>query len=98
MIDIYCYADPAALKWWTVNDEFMPEKVTLCHVKGDVAVWEKKFGDINVTFVGDLADGIDYLTPTISKSEGAVYNLAGQRMNGMAKGLNIVDGKKVMVK
>jgi myo-inositol-hexaphosphate 3-phosphohydrolase len=28
----------------------------------------------------------------------AVFNLAGQQMNGLQKGLNIVDGKKVFVK
>ena len=42
-------------------------------------------------------DGIDNLTTNNSKGKG-VYNLAGQRIGGMAKGLNIVDGKKVMVK
>ena len=28
----------------------------------------------------------------------AIFNLAGQQMNGLQKGLNIVDGKKVFVK
>jgi hypothetical protein len=27
-----------------------------------------------------------------------IYNLQGQRINGLQKGLNIVDGKKIMVR
>ena len=50
-----------------------------------------------LTFVfEDDADGIDSLTPALSKGEGAIYNLAGQRMNKMQKGINIVNGKKVL--
>jgi len=43
-------------------------------------------------------DGINNLTPAFAKGNGTVYNLQGQRINGLQKGLNIVDGKKVMVK
>lgn len=32
------------------------------------------------------------------KKERAIFNLQGQRINGLQKGLNIVDGKKIMVK
>ncbi len=38
------------------------------------------------------------LTPVLSEGEGVVYNLAGQRIQKMQKGINIVNGKKVMVK
>lgn len=38
------------------------------------------------------------LTPTLSKGSGAVYNLAGQRISKLQKGINIVDGKKVVVR
>ena len=31
-------------------------------------------------------------------TEGAIYNLAGQRMSKVQKGINIVNGKKIMVK
>ena len=40
-------------------------------------------------------DGIS-LTPTLSKGEGAIYNLAGQRISKLQKGINIVGGKKVL--
>ena len=96
--DIYCYADPATLFWAADTSEFKPNKQTLCHVKADrLEAYKEKFGNVNVTFVGDLADGIETLTANNVKGN-AVYNLAGQRIGGMAKGLNIVDGKKVMVK
>ena len=46
----------------------------------------------------DSADGIgeiDSLTPTLSKGEEAIYNLAGQRLSKMQRGINIVNGKKI---
>ena len=44
----------------------------------------------------DDADGINSLTPALSEGEGAIYNLAGQRLQKMQKGINIVNGKKVL--
>ena len=38
------------------------------------------------------------LTPSLSQSEGAVYNLAGQRTDRMTRGINIVNGHKVLVR
>jgi len=38
------------------------------------------------------------LTPALSKGEGAIYNVSGQRLNKMQKGINIKDGKQVLVK
>jgi hypothetical protein len=39
---------------------------------------------------------IERLVPTLSEGEGVVYNLSGQRLNKMQKGINIVNGKKVL--
>jgi hypothetical protein len=47
-------------------------------------------------FSGDDATGIDSLTPALSEGEGAIYNLAGQRLGKMQKGINIVGGKKIL--
>ena len=48
-------------------------------------------------FFFDEDDATDIsLTSTLSKDEGAIYNMAGQRMNKMQKGINIVNGKKVL--
>ena len=33
-----------------------------------------------------------------SRNDGAIYNLSGQRLNALQKGVNIVNGKKVVVK
>jgi phage gp45-like len=42
--------------------------------------------------------GIENLTPALSEGEGVVYNLRGQRVAQPAKGLYIVNGKKVVIK
>ena len=49
-------------------------------------------------FVGgeEIETGINSLTPALSNGEGAIYNLAGQRTSKMQKGINIVNGRKVM--
>ena len=44
----------------------------------------------------DDATGIDSLTPALSEGEGAIYNIAGQRLSKTQKGINIVNGKKVL--
>ena len=44
----------------------------------------------------DDADGINSLTPALSEGEGVVYNLAGQRLSKAQKGINIINGKKIL--
>ena len=44
----------------------------------------------------DDATSINSLTPALSEGEGAIYNLAGQRISKMQKGINIVNGKKIL--
>ncbi|MCR5271071.1 MAG: Ig-like domain-containing protein [Prevotella sp.] len=46
----------------------------------------------------DEATGIENLTPALSKGEGVVLDLSGRRVAKPAKGLYIVNGKKVVVK
>ena len=43
----------------------------------------------------NAADAIS-LTPALSEGEGEIYNLAGQRLQKMQKGINIVNGKKIL--
>ena len=45
-----------------------------------------------------LPDGIDSLTPDPSPRKGEIYNLAGQRLSKPQRGLNIIGGKKVIVR
>ena len=63
--------------------------------------YEITIDNSNETFNGVIdttATGIEYLTPTLSQGEGAIYNLQGLRMKQMQKGLYIVDGKKIFIK
>lgn len=46
-------------------------------------------------FEGNEATGINTISATIPNSED-IYNLAGQRLNKMQKGINIVNGKKIL--
>ncbi len=44
----------------------------------------------------DDATGIVNLNDNVNANEGAIYNLAGQRLSKMQKGINIINGKKVL--
>lgn len=68
-------------------------------------VWQHKYnptldpyGDRNwFVYTGsDPADGIENLAADGKPAN--IYNIAGQRMKSMQRGINIIDGKKVMVK
>ena len=48
-------------------------------------------------FDGDTETGINSVTEAQSK-QGGIYNIAGQRLSKLQKGLNIVNGKKIIVK
>ena len=48
------------------------------------------------TITGGVVSGINNIT-VVSKASG-IYNIAGQQMKGLQKGINIVDGQKVYVK
>lgn len=52
------------------------------------------------TFIEDEDDptGIDNLNDNVNANEEAIYNIAGQRLGKMQKGINIVNGKKIIVK
>ena len=50
------------------------------------------------TFVFNGADGIQRVEQVSAEEAGAIFNLAGQRMSKMQRGINIVNGKKVLVK
>ena len=54
-------------------------------------------GDVK-SFVINLEDDPTAIshTPALSSSEGEIYNLAGQRLSELQKGINIVNGKKVL--
>lgn len=81
--------DPAVVGFYLVNDG-----VT---VPAGKAYLNTDAGVKGFTFVfDDDATGIESLTPALSEGEGAIYNVAGQRVSRMQKGINIVNGKKVL--
>ena len=51
---------------------------------------------LNLGQYDDLITGVE--TSTISPQPSAIYNLAGQRLAKTQKGINIVNGKKILVK
>ena len=59
-----------------------------------IVIYDALNGYHNLT--KDEEDGINSLTPALSEGEGAIYNLAGQRISRLQKGINIIGGKKVL--
>ena len=55
----------------------------------------KSAGVKPVLFIDDEATSIDAING-IEAENGAIYNLAGQRLNKMQKGINIINGRKVL--
>ena len=59
------------------------------------ATSQAQLKSITVTYINaDVIDAIS--TPAAVQETTAIYNLAGQRLNKMQKGINIIGGKKVM--
>ena len=66
---------------------------------GEVKLYTIRYADTDaVSYVGEDIDTGISLTPAISKGEGAIYNVSGQRLDKMQKGINIKDGKKIIIK
>lgn len=64
------------------------------HIEGDWLI----FDDFELYFLGGkLETGIQAVENATAKS-GAIYNVAGQRVNNVSKGIYIQNGKKVFVK
>ena len=72
------------------DDEVSVRNIHFFDVKGN----DYQFDDIE----GANTTGLNSLTPALSEREGDIYNVAGQRLNKMQKGINIVGGKKVVIK
>ena len=99
----YNWSDTEGTHNETIYQYYMIEHATL-HVPAPLVESYKQtfpwnmFGNIVALTEEDYPAGINNLTPTLSQGEGVIFNLQGQRINGLQKGLNIVDGKKVVVK
>ena len=88
----YCLArkgDPAVVGFYQVNSGVnIPARKVYLVVSGSGV---KSF----YGFEEDDATGIDNLNSDVSANK-TIYNVAGQRINKMQKGINIINGKKVL--
>jgi len=88
------YGTAAAIDGATATWEGDCEKVVLTNQASSQA----RIKTIAVTYIDtSIVDAIS-LTPATSEGEKVIYNLAGQRLQKMQKGINIVGGKKYIVK
>lgn len=62
---------------------------------GNVREFLLNFGETSDEATGILNSQLSILN---SSEAGAIYNLAGQRLQKMQKGVNIIDGKKILLK
>ena len=53
---------------------------------------------LNIVFADEEEEVTGIQTVKVAKNNGVIFNLNGQRMNKLNKGLNIIGGKKLMVK
>ena len=58
---------------------------------------QARIKSIDVSYFDKNADSISTITASV-QADGTVYNLAGQRVKGMQRGIYIVGGKKIAVK
>ena len=66
-------------------------------IKAGKAYLESESGVKAFYFSGDEATGINAIdNEQLTIDNDAIYNLAGQRINKMHKGINIVNGKKIL--
>ena len=91
-----CYklnGDQSVINWYqTICDDKYP----VPFATREVVLYNSEYG-----FYNDTVDGpVGIVSPLgKTKDEGAViYNIAGQRISKMQKGINIVNGKKIIVK
>jgi len=65
---------------------------------GCKAAYETADGWKNFTILEDATTGIDVVegTPTISSDK--IFSISGQQLNKTNKGVNIINGKKILVK
>ena len=67
--------------------------------EGTARLYNVRFADTDaVSYAGkETATGIS-LTPSPSPRRGEIYNIAGQRLSKMLRGINIINGRKVVIK
>ena len=107
---VYCYGEePPTVEgtkifWWNRVDANQTRLHLLnkSGVRGAYCTtdseWSKFPVIMNDLDAEDDPVGIKTLSDSPSKGEDIIFNLAGQRLSKMQKGINIVEGKKVLIK
>ena len=92
--------DAKYMGYCTVEGVSIPAGASLIVMNQNPFSQSTRLDDIKIVKTGEytepIADGV--ASPIKETEEGAIYNLAGQRMSKMQKGINIVGGKKILVK
>ncbi len=86
--------DSSPLKFGT----FAPGTLAFPATKAYLKVSGNSDAKALTAFFGDDVTGISQVENAVQKTDGAVYNIAGQRVSKPTKGLYIVNGKKVVIK
>ena len=81
-----------------MDGNYFNDNVTIHVLPGCKAAYEAADGWKDLTIVEDASTGIDVVkcTPTISPDK--IFSISGQQLNKTEKGLNIINGKKILVK
>ena len=86
---------PQEIEGHTFNDY---DNVILHVLPGCKAVYEAANYWSRFTIVEDLTTGIDAVEGSATISDDKIFSIYGQRLDKAAKGMNIINGKKVLVK
>lgn len=86
---------PQEIEGHTFNDY---DNVILYVLPGYKAVYEAANYWSRFTIVEDLTTGIDAVEGSATISEDKIFSISGQQLDKAAKGMNIINGKKVLLK
>ena len=86
---------PQEIEDHTFNDY---DNVILHVLPGYKAVYEAANYWSRFTIVEDLTTGIDAVEGSATISEDKIFSISGQQLDKAAKGMNIINGKKVLLK
>lgn len=81
-----------AVKFYEANEG------TIAQYKAYLQMSTAGVKELNINFNGGEANGIRTIISNDNAKTNAIYNLNGQRLNSLQKGLNIVNGKKLFIK
>lgn len=82
----------------TMSSSSLDSHATIHVLAGCKAAYEAAEYWKDFTIVEDATTGIEVVESTATISEDKIFSISGQRLDKAAKGVNIINGKKVLVK